>query len=228
MRTALAILIAATAAPAYADDGAMAQPIRDAESQIVTYELPGGATGYKAGEVLTDTPLPESYPAPTPPGAIEIKRYPAVRRAEVEGPGRDEDGMFGLNGYRAFRPLFNHIKDRGIAMTAPVEMEYSDDSWTMAFLYREQDLGPTGEDGVVRVYDSSEFTVISMGVMGDLSDRETDDIETELARIIDADPLWRVAGHVRKLTYNGPNIRESKRWHEIQLPIAPTEPAEED
>ncbi len=31
-----------------------------------------------------EAPLPVGYPSPTPPGCVEIKTYPSVRRAEIE------------------------------------------------------------------------------------------------------------------------------------------------
>ena len=70
---------------------------------------------FTCGESYIEAPLPVGYPAPTPPGAIDLKRYPSVRRAEVSGSG-DPDRK--RNG--AFWPLFNHIKQRDIAMTSPV------------------------------------------------------------------------------------------------------------
>lgn len=77
--------------------------------------------GFRAGTSEIDTPLPEGYPDPTPPGAIEIKRYPSVRRAEVSGRVLADLGM-----NSGFWPLFRHIERRGIEMTSPVEMDYHD------------------------------------------------------------------------------------------------------
>ena len=72
------------------------------------------------GTAAITTPLPEGYPAPTPPGAIELKTYPSLRRAEFKAETNNSD--IGMN--VAFFPLFNHIKRRDIAMTSPVEMDY--------------------------------------------------------------------------------------------------------
>ena len=97
-----------------------------------------------AGVNEIDTALPEGYPAPTPPGAIDVKSYPVVRRAVVEGEIRPN----GDAGGEGFWPLFRHIQRRDIAMTSPVEMEYKESTpekaegdeakgaehWTMAFL----------------------------------------------------------------------------------------------
>lgn len=114
------------------------------------------------------TPLPAGYPLPTPPGAIDLKRYPSIRRAEVTGDARPDLGM-----NFAFWPLFRHIKDRGIAMTSPVEMDYRGGEgeevgteWTMSFVYRTADLGPTGDLGRVRVVDTEPMTVLALGGKG--------------------------------------------------------------
>lgn len=219
LRRSLPIVLALST-PAMADTGEILEQVEQGAAEVETYELADGATGYRADECLTDTALPEGYPRPTAPEALEIKRYPSVRRAEVQGPGADEDGMFGLNGYRAFRPLFNHINDRGIAMTAPVEMDYSDQGWTMSFLYREPELGGTGKDGPVRIYDAESVTVIALGVKGD---PDEEDAIQRLERWVRESGSWRIAGDPRKLTYNGPNIPRSKRWHEIQVPIERTQ-----
>ncbi|MEC9372584.1 MAG: hypothetical protein VYC34_02025, partial [Planctomycetota bacterium] len=53
---------------------------------VVSREGPEGPL-YSAGPVATDTKLPVGYPRPTPPGAMEIKRYDVVRQAEVSGEG---------------------------------------------------------------------------------------------------------------------------------------------
>lgn len=80
---------------------------------------------YWGGRLAITTPLPDGYPAPTPPNAVEIKTYPPVRRAEFAAPDRlkakPDSGMS-----TGFWPLFNHIKKRDIAMTSPVEMDYND------------------------------------------------------------------------------------------------------
>ena len=61
-----------------------------------------------------EAPLPDGFPTYTPVGEIEVKRYPAYRKAETTG------GV-------AFWTLFQHIKTAGISMTAPVEMTYEKD-----------------------------------------------------------------------------------------------------
>lgn len=191
-------------------------------------EWTGGA--FRSGSSHIDTPLPEGYPPPTPPGAIEIKTYPVVRRAEVSGRVWPELGM-----NLAFFPLFNHIKRRGIEMTSPVEMDYrglsvSDPQgaagdWSMAFLYRRVEQGPLGRDerdGRVSVIDSQPMTVVSVGLRGGYGLARTREGLAILGEWLDANPEWTPAGPVRVLHYNGPDTRERDRWQEVQVPVRPT------
>ena len=92
----------------------------------------------RAAESLTfrpraEAPLAVGYPNPTRVHAIEVKTLPAYRMATTSMEGENEN--------RAFWNLFGHIQKEGIAMTAPVRMDYdgqSADETSMAFLYREQ------------------------------------------------------------------------------------------
>jgi len=178
---------------------------------------------YRFGSMAITTPLPEGYPAPTPPAAIELKKYPAVRRAQVTSSKSPDRGM-----NSAFWPLFQHIKRRDIAMTSPVEMDYPgiDDpqadagEWTMSFLYRTADLGPTGNDrdGVV-VVDVPPMTVVAIGFKGgygyDRAKRELQSLETWLAASTD----WERAGEPRAMYYNGPEKWAWDKWGEVQIPV---------
>lgn len=191
-------------------------------------EVMEGAEGplYRAGRVLTDTKLPVGYPAPTPPGAIEIKHYPPVRRAEYSSEG----GM-GLGGGKGFWPLFRHIQRNDIAMTAPVEMEYTDtdsdkkfERWTMAFLYHSTSDGPTGTDGSVEIVDTTPVTVVSLGIRGGSAMTSPEKAAKPLEEWLDKNSSqWRRAGDLRVLGYNGPNIRAANRWWEVQIPVVRVE-----
>ncbi|MBK7405258.1 MAG: heme-binding protein [Phycisphaerales bacterium] len=193
-----------------------------------------GAT-YSAGEVGTDTPLPEGYPRPTAPGAIEVKTYPSVRRAEYH---RDESPN-GMSGNIAFWPLFQHIKQREIAMTAPVEMDYpglepdpksEPRSWTMSFLYRSADLGPTGEFGRVRVRDVPPVTVVALGFKGPYAMEWARIKMGELEAWLDGQTGWVRDGEPRVMHYNGPDVPATRRWGEVQIPVrrAGTDAASDD
>jgi hypothetical protein len=183
---------------------------------------------WRSGRCLIEAPLPEGYPAPTPPGAIELKTYPIVRRAEVSARGST---MVGSN--FAFWPLFNHIKSRDIAMTSPVEMDYrgmeadgnpyqldeSKGEWTMSFLYRQREQGPEGKDGRVVVRDNAQVTVLSVGVMGPYGIGRVNEGLPMLEAWLKAHPEWERAGDVRAFSYNGPQVRNATKWSEVQLPV---------
>lgn len=180
---------------------------------------------WRSGSSVIDTPLPVGYPAPTPPGAIEIKTYPEVRRAEISGTGsRSGSG---------FMPLFRHIQRSDIAMTSPVEMDYTfaDDSrmpstneWTMSFLYRTQDLRETGvddRDERITIRDIEPLVVLSLGGRGSYgNDRIERDLMT-LMEWLENQNEWELAGSPRALLYNGPTWRPWNKWLEVQLPIRP-------
>ncbi|HBS29212.1 MAG TPA: ABC transporter substrate-binding protein [Phycisphaerales bacterium] len=180
--------------------------------------------GYRCGACRITTPLPEGYPGPTAPGAIEIKRYPSVRRAEVTRSGSVDWGMNG-----AFWPLFRHIQRRDIEMTSPVEMDYPgmlDDrdarpsGWTMSFLYRTADLGPTGSDGKsVVVVDTEPLTVVAAGFRGSYSMSVVRTNMEMLEQWLADQSEWERAGEARALHYNGPEQRARDRWGEVQIPV---------
>jgi hypothetical protein len=178
--------------------------------------------------MLVEAPLPVGYPAPTPPGMIELKTYPVVRRAEYTASGSSN---FGMN--VGFWPLFNHIKDRDIAMTSPVEMDYRPEgerapldpmkdatgSWTMSFLYRSTDLGPTGDAGRVKVVDHPEMTVIAIGMRGGYGMGTMNAGLEKLQEWFAGQDQWEPAGNPRGLNYNGPQVPMRSKWSEVQVPV---------
>ncbi len=179
---------------------------------------------YRFKQAMIESPLPVGYPEPTPFGAIDIKEYPSVRCAELTS--KDESGT-GMTA--AFFPLFNHIKKREIAMTAPVEMDYrglytdfmkdepaKEGETTMSFLYRSSTLGPVGEDGKIVVRDTAPVTVLSIGARGAFdAAAEFDALRTWLK----SQAEWEVAGDPRMFVYNGPFVDPDWRWSEVQVPV---------
>lgn len=254
-----ACIVAVSTSLVLAQEQAIPEPVEAAKPILVggkalfeletrTTTLDDGTTGssYIAGPMRIMSPLPEGYPRPTAAGSIEIKQYPSVRRAEltVEASPR-----WGMN--MAFFPLFRHIKDRNIAMTAPVEAEVpamaqSEDEaevgnekasrtgdMTVSFLYRTDDLGPTGQaDENVRVVDTKPVSVLALGIRGTMGN---DRIEREVSKLyewLDAQGVtntglegektagrWHADGAPRILGYNGPDVRRGDQWWEVQLPV---------
>lgn len=191
--------------------------------QILTEFVDGE---FRNGDCRIPTPLPDGYPDPTPPGAIDLKRYPLVRRAEIGGTMTPDWGMS-----FAFFPLFNHIKRRDIAMTSPVELNYSGldpaarrgpDSWTMSFLYRTTDLAPGGidpKDTRILIEDIPPVTVVAIGVRGDYKLKRVKNGLSELRGWLSQQSEWEEVGEPRALFYNGPEVHSRDKWLEVQLPV---------
>ena len=108
---------------------------------------------------IKEVEMPKGFPAYTPLGQVEIKHYPAYRKASASGPAE-------------FWALFQHIKQNNVTMTAPVEMDYGDPRTakskerSMSFLYERPDQGSTGRQGSVAVIDVPAMTVVSIGCRG--------------------------------------------------------------
>jgi hypothetical protein len=178
---------------------------------------------YRSGVCVVDTVLPNGYPVPTPPGALEIKSYPPVRLAEVTSNGNPDSGM-----NRAFWPLFRHIQRNNIPMTSPVEVSYSGltrseptkpRSWSMAFLYRTPEAHATGIEGEVSVRDSGPTAVLAAGLKGSYSMALVQKGMERIEAWLGDHPEWEVAGEWRTLYYNGPTLFFWDKWSEVQLPI---------
>lgn len=168
--------------------------------------------------------LPKGFPPPGPIGQVIVKDYPGARAAVVRsadlGKPADEGNMF--------RPLFNHIKRNGIAMSAPVEMSWSLPAEegadakpvSMAFFYGEPDIGRPGSDGSVEVLDTHPLKVLSVGVRGSYSSKHVkaglDQLRTWLA---ENPGRYNVSGPPRYLGYNSPFVPWFLRYGEVQLPI---------
>jgi len=196
--------------------------------------------GFFIGKSSITTPLPEGYPDPTPPGAIDVKTYPSVRRAEVKGELAPD-----MATNLAFFPLFSHIQRRNIEMTSPVEVDYvgmvgdgkgdaakgdagraegdkKPGSWTMSFLYRRADQGPTGPDErneAVKVVDTQPVTMLAIGIRGGYSVARIGQGLKELELWLADHPEWEIVGEARAMYYNGPDVANAEKWAEAQVPV---------
>lgn len=171
------------------------------------------------GPRINEAPLPEGWPELTPVGEIQVKQYPVYRAAIINDAS--QSGMF--------RPLFNHIQREDIAMTAPVEMTYDGDRQSsMAFLYRNTEMGSPGsdeDDPRVEVKDITEQTLVSIGVRGSYDDDNYNQAVDKLKAWLDENKSqWRAIGEPRVLGYNSPFVPSSLRYSEVQIPIEPTKP----
>jgi hypothetical protein len=175
---------------------------------------PTGETAENASfKAIVEAPLPDGFPTYTPVGEIEVKHYPAYRKAETTG------GV-------AFWTLFQHIKTAGISMTAPVEMTYEKNGppvgreRSMAFLYGDKSTGSAGRKGNVEVVDVPAATVVSLGMRGGRSDAVLVQAE-QLLRSWLAQNRNRYEQHgaVRVMGYNSPFVPRDRQFYEVQIPI---------
>lgn len=209
--------------------------------EAVVQRIPAG---FRSGTARITTPLPQGYPDPTPPGSIDLKRYPAARRAQVTSSA---DSNVGSN--MAFWPLFQHIKKHDIEMTSPVEMDFTFEdanatekagepsanaegsapaskstvavpkTWTMSFLYRTPDMNKVGTEGAVEVVDREPVTVLSVGLQGPYGTVIVSRGVEKLTAWLRANGEWERAGEPRAFYYNGPDVRDSDKWAEVQVPV---------
>jgi hypothetical protein len=166
--------------------------------------------------------LPQGFPAPGSVGQIIVKNYPASRAA-VASAGSDH-GRSSL-----FYPLFNHIQRNHIAMSAPVELEFTPatqdagpatEPKSMAFIYGDPGLGRPGPDGSVMVVDMPATTVVSIGVQGAYTAKRfwaaTEQLNNWLAAHRNK---FRASGEPRYLAYNSPFVLPFMRYGEVQIPV---------
>lgn len=162
---------------------------------------------------VVEAPLPDGFPTYTPVGQIELKHYPAYRKAETSG------GV-------AFWTLFAHITSAGISMTAPVEMTFQQEGppvgkeRSMAFLYGNQNIGTPGQKGNVEVVDVPAATVVSVGLRGQRSNDVLIQAEQRLRTWLEANKgKYEQSGPVRVMGYNSPFVARDRQFFEVQIPV---------
>lgn len=176
--------------------------------------VPAGDARESVGfQPVVEAPLPDGFPTYTPVGEIEVKHYPAYRKAEASGRV-------------AFWTLFQHISSAGISMTAPVEMTYQDDGppvgkeRSMAFLYGNKNIGAPGQKGNVEVVDVPAATVVSLGMRGPRSDSALVQAEQRLRSWLEQNKgQYEQAGPVRVMGYNSPFVARDRQFFEVQIPV---------
>ncbi|TWT76890.1 SOUL heme-binding protein [Posidoniimonas polymericola] len=158
---------------------------------------------------LGEAKLPEGFPTYTPVGMIEVKRYPKQRMAMA----------------KQFMTLFGHISTNGIAMTAPVQMEYEASAagrpqqQSMAFFYASPEIGKPGERGAVTVVDREPTEVVALGVRGGVGSQVIEDANARLERWVADQSKYEVSGPLRVMGYNSPMVGRKNQFHEVQLPL---------
>lgn len=169
-------------------------------------------------------PLPKGFPPPTPNGDIEIKQYPEYRAATVQITGNLEYAPS-----QGFSPLYRHISNNDISMTAPVETRYPEatlhDGATtegnagVSFLYRSLDIVPEDVAEEIQIEDIPPMTVVSLGIRGSYG---FDAYQTSIQRLqvwLAEHPNYTIVGSPRRFFYDGPFIPGTFKRSDVQIPV---------
>ena len=173
------------------------------------------ASGGEEFKPIKEAEMPNGFPGYTPVGQIEVKQYPAYRKASASGVAE-------------FWTLFQHIKQNNVTMTAPVEMDYGEPraekskERSMSFLYERPEQGATGRQGSVQVIDVPAMTVVSIGCRGGRTGATVAEARDKLVKWLDEKKQEYVAsGPMRVMGYNSPFVPRDKNFFEVQIPIKP-------
>lgn len=189
--------------------GVIAMAVARADSLALAQATEPGFAPEKEAE------LPQGFPPHTKVGAIELKQYPAYRKATSTGSA-------------SFWALFRHISSNKIKMTAPVELTYGRaesgavKEENMAFLYAAPDLGRKGTYGAVEVTDVPAATVLSTGVRGARNEKSVRQALDRLRAWLEANKAdYAEAGSPRVMAYNSPFVPRERQFFEVQIPVKP-------
>jgi SOUL heme-binding protein len=159
---------------------------------------------------ISESALPEGWPAPGPFNQVTRKKYPAYRAAFTTSS----------NPNGGFLTLFRHIKRNDIPMTSPVEMNMKDDAdgmemEQMGFLYQSPKVGKPGADGeTVEVRDVPALSVLGYTWQGPRGDAEVAKARAAIDAVL-AEQKLTATGY-RLFGYNGPSVPRKKQTHELQ------------
>jgi uncharacterized surface protein with fasciclin (FAS1) repeats len=160
---------------------------------------------------LSESPLPQGWPAPGPYNQVTKKEYPASRAAYSSGSSPNV----------GFWTLFQHIKRNDIPMTSPVEMKMKEDPENgmameqMGFLYQSPEVGKAGADGeAVIVRDVPATTVLGYTWQGPRDGAEIAKARAAIAVVLAEKQL--VSTGYRLLGYNSPMVPSKKQTYELQ------------
>jgi hypothetical protein len=168
-------------------------------------------------------PLPVGFPSPTSHGTIEVKQYPAYRSGTYTYEGNLSQATS-----TSFNPLFQHISNNNISMTAPVEARYpistidqplQQGKAKVSFLYNNNSISPSQISQDIQVEDHAPMLVVSLGVQGAYGyDRYQEDV-AKLKEWLDSHPEYEIAGEPREFLYDSPFTPAPLKRREVQIPI---------
>ncbi|MGZ0656716.1 heme-binding protein [Coraliomargarita sp. W4R72] len=161
---------------------------------------------------LMSSAIEKAFPQ-TGVGAFEIKSLPAAKVIATHAEGK----YFANNG-RLFRPLFNYIRTRDIAMTTPVEAEMSPGVMYF-YINSDADIDSLESTQNVTVHTYEERLVASHCARGSYSESNfleaTEALRTWLAK----QDKYVAIGEPRGIFWNGPYIPGFFKRFEVHIPV---------
>lgn len=146
-------------------------------------------------------------------GAFEIKSLPAAKLIATHA-----EGAYFENNGSLFRPLFNYIRTRDIAMTTPVEAEM--EPGVMYFYVGSQENTDALESTEqVSVYTYPERMVASHGVRGSYSESNFKEAADALHIWLAKQDKYEATGETRGIYWNGPYIPGFFKRFEVHIPV---------
>jgi hypothetical protein len=168
-------------------------------------------------------PLPVGFPSPTAHNKIEIKQYPAYRSGTYT-----HEGNFSEATSNSFNPLFRHISNNNIAMTAPVEARYpmttidqpiQKGTAKVSFLYNNNAIAPMQVSQDIQVEDHAPMLVVSLGVQGAYGFDSYQEHIVKLKQWLENHLEYEIAGEPREFLYDSPFTPAPLKRREVQIPI---------
>lgn len=171
-------------------------------------------------EPLREAELPAGFPTFQAVDELELRHYPACRMVRTE---MKAGGPMG-----AFWPLFQHIKENDIAMTAPVQVDWSEGGdrqrpTRMAFLYGDPTRQPEQVAKNVTIENLPPTVVLSLGAIGEERYDVVAAMRERLLGWLRENPQWVAAGPLRTMGYNSPMVGRDRRYFEVQIPVHRTD-----
>ena len=151
--------------------------------------------------------------AKTNVGEFEIKTLPKARLIASQ-----TDAAYFQDNNRLFRPLFQYISSRNIAMTTPVEAEMNPG---IMYFYIDAEVSNEVLDATehVSVHEIPERLVASLGVRGGYNEHNFNNASAKLSAWLLRNPVYKATGKIRGIFWNGPFMPDFLKHFEVHIPV---------
>ena len=157
----------------------------------------------------------------TETGVKEIKLLPRMRWIATQSERHYFDASD-----RLFRPLFDYIRKRDIAMTTPVEAEMAPGRMVF-FIGADAADQPLEATGAVSAGERPAKTVASIGARGGYNRANFREAANALREWLDAHPEYEAAAEPRGVFWNGPFTPWFLKRFEVHIDVKRLETAED-